>query len=71
MHQRPRRCNSNFPVKVRAALMLRGMTIASWARLAGYGSATQVSLAIHGHRRHPKARRIVAQLKALVKGLGR
>lgn len=57
-----------FRQQVLAALMMRGMTLLDYAKLRGYSNATEVSLAMNQRRRHPKARRIYADLKALVKG---
>lgn len=48
---------------VRGLLAFRGETIASWARRHGYSDA-YVHLSMRGLRRGPKARRIVAELKA-------
>jgi lambda repressor-like predicted transcriptional regulator len=58
----------DFRRRVIAALMMRGMTLTEWARLAGYSNCTQVSLAMNQQRRHPKARMIRAELETLVKG---
>jgi lambda repressor-like predicted transcriptional regulator len=66
-----RKRKPDFRKQVLAALLFRGMTLRDWSELSGYKNSTQVSLALNGHRRHPKARQIVAALRDLVKGQGR
>lgn len=58
------------PARVRGTLMLRGLTIADWAKMAGYKTATPVSLAIHHRRNDARSKAIRAQLFELVNERG-
>jgi len=49
------------PRELKAGVMLRGDTLSSWAKRHGFPLST-VSMAIHGKRTGPAARRIIEKL---------